>query len=133
MHEHEHSVVGKTAFGQPGMPAEADREIEVSALDSLRFDPDAVDVQEGETIRFVIANDGRLDHEFVLGDEAYQRSHSAEMAGGMMHEDEANAVSLAPGETKSIAWKFTGTTEVLFGCHVDDHYDAGMVGVIEVG
>jgi len=122
------------AFGEPGDAAGADRSVEIEARD-IEFDPTAVDVSVGETITFTITNTGAAIHEFVIGDEAAQDEHETEMqempSGSAMH-DEPNAVALQPGETKDVTWTFTGSGEVLFGCHQPGHYEAGMVGTFNV-
>jgi uncharacterized cupredoxin-like copper-binding protein len=118
---------GGLAVGQAGYPDEADRKIEVSTLDSMKYEPDSITVEEGETIHFVITNEGKLPHEFTLGDEAAQEEHSKEMGGGMtMAHDHPFAVYLEPGQTKELTWNFTNPGEFIYGCHVPGHYDAGM-------
>lgn len=129
-HAHDHTQASTAAFGVAADPSKADTELEVVAKDSLVFVPDRYEVGFGETITFVVHNEGRLDHEFVLGDESYQESHSGEM--GSMEHAEGNGVVLPPGETGEVTWTFTSAGEVLFACHVDDHYSAGMVGSISV-
>ena len=117
-------------FGEPGDPASADRVVEVTTTDGLRFRPSSIDVVAGETITFVVTNPGQVPHEFVIGDQAFQAEHAEEMAGGggMMH-GEPNLVSVGAGETKELTWTFTTAMEGLeFGCHVPGHYEAGMVG-----
>lgn len=122
------------AFGEPAAASEADRTVEVVASDALAFDPATVTVEVGETILFRITNEGQLPHDFTLGDEAAQQEHEAEMAGGEMEmHDEANAVSIPPGETAELAWTFTEPGVVLYGCHETGHYAAGMKGEITVG
>ena len=37
--------------------------------DSMRFTPNRIEVKAGETIRFVVHNDGKTEHEMVLGSE----------------------------------------------------------------
>jgi uncharacterized cupredoxin-like copper-binding protein len=120
------------AFGEPGDPEAADRTVEISALDSLRFKPDSITVKAGETIRFVVTNDGKNIHEFVLGDEEYQQDHAAEMSEGEHMEGAPNQIDIAPGETESLTWTFAGTAEVVYGCHEAGHYQGGMVGTIEI-
>jgi uncharacterized cupredoxin-like copper-binding protein len=118
------------AFGEPGDPASADRVVEVTTTDGLRFEPSSIDVAAGETISFVVSNPGQVPHEFVIGDQAFQVEHAEEMAGGvgMMH-GEPNLVSVDAGETKELTWTFSTAMEGLeFGCHVPGHYEAGMVG-----
>jgi uncharacterized cupredoxin-like copper-binding protein len=116
------------SFGAPADPSEADRTIRVEGHD-LRFEPERVEVEAGETVAFEFVNQGNLDHEFVLGE-------SADMDDGDAHEhgEEApNATSIVPpGESQTIAWTFEAAGEFVFECHVDDHDDAGMRGTVQV-
>lgn len=122
------------AFGEPADMSDADRMVELTQLDTPRFDPASIDVKVGETITFEVTNAGQDAHEFVLGDAAMQDQHEGEMgdAGGSMMADEANAVDLDPSEEKSLTWTFTRAGTVLYGCQVEDHYAGGMVGEIRV-
>lgn len=104
---------GAMVVGEPADPSEADREIEVASLDALKFDPASIEVFEGEVVTFVIRNDGKADHEFVLGDEPYQQQHGEGMphdSGSMM--DMGNAVTVRPGETAELTWRFDETGDV---------------------
>lgn len=130
-HEHEHEEAPAFDFGAPGNPSVATRTIDVVADDPYKFDPEDLEVEPGETVTFVVTNEGSQEHEFVLGDEEYQESHGDEMAAGEMHH-EGNAVTLAPGATEELTWTFPDEGEVLYGCHVAGHYGAGMVGAISV-
>lgn len=47
--------------------------------DTMRFEPDKVEVQAGEVIRFVVHNTGAVPHEFVLGNEPDIATHAALM------------------------------------------------------
>ena len=106
--------------------------VDISALDSLEFDPETLEVQSGETITFVVTNDGKNVHEFVVGGESYQQEHATEMSGGEQMRAGANQIEIKPGATKSLTWTFTQPGEVLYGCHEPGHYEGGMVGTIEV-
>ena len=134
-HSHSHDEGGGAAegfaFGAPGQASAATRTIEVVADDPYQFDPVGLEVESGETVTFVVTNEGERDHEFVLGDLEYQESHGEKMAAGEMHH-EGNAVTVAPGATEELTWTFPSGGEVLYGCHVAGHYDAGMVGAISV-
>ena len=130
---HEAGSSQGTVPGSVADASEADTEILVTASDELEFDPDSVDVRAGDVVTFVIRNKGNSDHEFVLGDEAYQEMHEKDMAEGHEMSDMQNAVTVGAGETKELTWEFTDSGAVLFGCHEPGHYDAGMVGTIEVG
>jgi uncharacterized cupredoxin-like copper-binding protein len=105
----------------------------MTMTDDLRFEPEQVTVQAGETIRFVVENPTALEHEFVIGDEHEQEEHAAEMMGdGMMHDD-PNAIAVPAGETRDLVYTFGEAGELLIGCHVDGHYEAGMRGTIVIG
>lgn len=128
-----HTHDKKTDYGKPGNPAKAKRTIKVTALDTMRFEPASYTVKAGETVRFVITNTGKIDHEFALGDAKSQREHAEMMKQmpGMKHE-EPNAVTIAPGQTKEIVWQFTKAGKVEVACHLPGHYEAGMKGDILV-
>jgi uncharacterized cupredoxin-like copper-binding protein len=121
------------AFGEPADATDADRTIEIEAQD-IMYDITEVEVAVDETITFVVTNTGAIVHEFVIGDSATQDEHESEMEmeSGMPMQDEPNAISIEPGETKELTWHFTQAGEVLYGCHEPGHYDAGMVGTITV-
>lgn len=112
--------------------SDAPRAIEVTMTDALRFDPERITVTAGETIRFVIENPTELEHEFVIGDEREQAEHAAGMMDDDMMHGEANAIAVGPGETEELVYTFDGPAQLLIGCHVDRHYDAGMRGTIVV-
>jgi len=120
----------------PGTVAEP-RVIEVQTLDELRFDPDEVTVEVGETIRFVVTNPGEIAHEFVLGQEDVQMAHEEAMEMGEMHEGmdvpgQLAALDVQPGETKEATVTFDEAGEVPYGCHEVGHFDGGMVGTVIV-
>lgn len=121
-------------FGRPADPDDAGRTVEIAQLDALRFDPASVDVEMGETVTFTVTNKGKTPHEFVLGDQMLQDEHETamrEMAGELM-QDEVNAITVPPGKSESVTWRFTKAGTVLYGCHISGHYAAGMVGTISV-
>ncbi|MDR3494498.1 MAG: plastocyanin/azurin family copper-binding protein [Ancalomicrobiaceae bacterium] len=125
------------AFGVPGKAAAVDRTIPIKARD-VSFDVESVNVKAGETVRFVITNEGAADHEFTLGDAATQAEHRqemldmADMDASHAHDGDANAVFLKSGETKELVWAFTKTGLIEFACNVPGHYEAGMKGIIAV-
>lgn len=107
--------------------------IEVSLTDVFKIEPPAMAVLAGVPVTFVVTNDGVLEHEFYLGDEAAQIEHEAEMVamGGMAH-DEPEGIGLAPGETKELTFTFAEAGAMLAGCHIAGHYAAGMKAPIIV-
>ncbi|MEX2324028.1 MAG: plastocyanin/azurin family copper-binding protein [Acidimicrobiia bacterium] len=121
------------AFGSPANAADADRVIEIRTSDDLRFEPADITVAPGETVTFRLTNDGAVDHDFTLGDQATQDRHEAEMSemAGMAH-DEPNVATIPAGETVELTWTFGVGGTVLIGCHQPGHYAAGMTGRITV-
>src|SRR3990170_8365873 len=51
------------------------RTIEVVALDELSFDPGTIEIDAGETVRFVVTNAGSTVHDFYVGTEDEQMAH----------------------------------------------------------
>ncbi len=105
--------------------------VAVMLMDTLRMDPASMTVKVGEPVTFVVTNTGKTEHEFVLGDEADQMAHEASM-GGMAMSDSATAISLKPGETKSLTYTFAKVGAFLAGCHEVGHYAGGMKSTIIV-
>ena len=126
--------VDTSEFGMPGDVDEADRTIRVSMFDTFYYQPAEISVEMGDTVAFEVMNEGELTHEFVLGDRAFQEQHEAEMSdvGGDPPSDEPFAVSVEPGEAKTVAWTFSQVGAFEYACHVAGHYDAGMFGSISV-
>jgi len=117
--------------------ADGVRTIKVVALDELSFEPGTIEIEAGETVRFVVTNEGSAVHDFYVGTEDEQMAHEVEMgdAGmGMDHEadPEADALTLEAGETDELTVTFDESGTVLFGCHQPGHYDGGMIGTINV-
>lgn len=126
--EHGHDKIGKT-----GDLAQVTRTVDVTMHDTMRFNPWTIRVKQGETIRFVLKNDGKVKHEMVLGDLAELKKHAALMRKfpDMEHED-PNQVSVEPGKTGTMVWQFTHAGTVNFGCLQPGHYEAGMHGKVIV-
>ncbi len=125
------------AFGAPGKAAAVDRVIRIKTRD-VSFDVTSVTVKAGETVRFIVTNEGAADHDFTLGDAATQAAHRKEMfamAGmdmGQAHHGDANALYLKSGETKELVWRFGKVGQIEFACNVPGHYEAGMKGVVAI-
>lgn len=124
---------GDTAAGRPGDPKNISRTIKVTALD-IKYDKPKIQIKAGETIEFVVTNTGKLRHEFMIGDAEEQKEHAEMMKQmpDMVHED-ANTLTLEPGETKRLVWQFTKTGSLEVACHIPGHYEAGMRSKVLVG
>ena len=121
------------AIGKPGKAAKVNRTITVDMTDAMRFSPAEIAAKQGETIKFVVNNSGKLKHEMVLGTEKELREHAEVMKKNpeMEHADE-NMVTVQPGKSGEIIWQFTKAGKVRFACLQPGHYDAGMKGVVAV-
>lgn len=120
-------------WGIAGETRKAVRTIEVKMTDDMRFTPDLIQVRQGETIRLVHLNNGQVMHEFVLGTKKELDEHAALMKKfPNMEHDEPYMAHVAPGKTGEIVWTFNRVGEFDFACLLPGHYEAGMVGKIEV-
>ena len=129
---HEHAGESTFWFGHVGDAAQVKRTITLSATD-LKFTPIQIAVTTGETVKFEVRNDGQLEHEFILGNEAEQVEHDKEMAAmAGMKMTHINGVSVAPGKTGTLIWTFTKAGSLQYACHVPGHYVAGMVGQLTI-
>ena len=126
-------VVEEKPFGRAGDPKKATRTIRIEGQDTMRYAPAKITVKQGETVRFVVKNAGRLMHEIVLGTKAELDEHYALMKKFPdMEHDEPHMVHLKPGETGEMYWQFTRAGGFFFACLVPGHYEAGMFGTITV-
>ena len=113
------------------------RSVEVRMDDHMRFTPNRVDVQAGETIRFVLHNDGQVTHEMVLGDEAQIKAHALAMQQGAGHGDAHShgagaAITVPAGQRGELVVKFDQVQTLQMACLVPGHYEAGMRGTVNV-
>jgi uncharacterized cupredoxin-like copper-binding protein len=120
-------------FGKQGDPKRIDRTIKVDMSDRMRFTPASIDIRQGETIRFIVKNSGKVMHEFVLGTIAELKEHAELMKKfPNMEHDEPYMAHVPPGKTETIVWQFTKAGEFHFGCLLPGHFEAGMVGKVNV-
>lgn len=120
-------------WGIAGDRKAATRTIEVRMSDAMRFTPDLIEVRQGETIRFVHRNDGKVMHEFVLGSKAVLDEHAALMMKFPdMEHDEPYMAHVGPGKTGEMIWTFNRAGDFDFACLIPGHYQAGMVGKVRV-
>ena len=125
----------------PGIPG-APREVNVILKDDL-FEPAIVDLVPGETIRLNVINGGLDTHELVIGSKAVQDAWAAAEAPAANPPPgptplvvvppglEGIRIVLASGETRSITWTVPlDAGDLLLGCHIADHYQRGMAGLV---
>jgi uncharacterized cupredoxin-like copper-binding protein len=122
----------QTPWGIAGDASRA-RTIEIRMTDDMRFRPNRIEVREGETIRFVVRNAGKVLHEMVIGTRQELKAHAALMRRypGMEH-DEPFMSHVAAGKRGEIVWNFNRPGTFQFACLIPGHSEAGMTGTIVV-
>lgn len=144
---------GGSDIGKAGNASAVTRTVDIQLLDNY-YEPEVINVKKGETIRFVVVNNGELVHEFAIATPEMHHAHQGEMQmmadhgvleafrinmeaakamqasmGHGMH-DEPNSVLLEPGKSGEVIWTFPASGKLEFACNVPGHYEAGMVGDI---
>ncbi len=140
--------------GKMGDARKVTRVIEVVATDNA-FSLKSLEVKDGETVRFVVRNDGLDPHELLIGTRAEHAEH-LKMMRAMMEQQKkqggqtgqtgqsghaghapvapmmqhASGVMVAPGKTESFVWTFARTSDLEFACDIPGHYEDGMRGPI---
>lgn len=101
--------------------------------DTMRFEPAALSVKQGETVKLIAKNVGKVKHELVLGTDAELKEHAELMRKfpGMEHSD-PNMVTVEPGKTGEVIWRFTRAGTFTFACLQPGHFEAGMLGKVTV-
>ena len=129
-------------FGRPAPPADATRTVEI-VLGEMYFEPAFVQVKAGETVRFVLRNEGHFRHEFNLD---YSARHRAQREAQLRSQAEetladhgqpaapagANTVVVEPGQVGELTWTFYHPDWLQFACNIHGHYQSGMLGQMEV-
>ena len=141
--------------GRPGKASEVSRTITITMTDN-RYTPENIEIRKGETIRFVMKNDGEFVHEFNIGTAETHKTHQQEMmlmvdhgvlepdrinyarmkmdmgGGKTMEHNDPNSALLEPKKSGEIIWKFDTDATLEFACNIPGHYESGMVGKIIV-
>lgn len=142
-------------YGEPGDAAAASRTVRVEMRDNY-YEPESISVEAGETVRFVVHNEGAFVHEFNIGTPEMHAAHQDEMVMMVQHgvllpdridhaaaeameasmghgkHDDPNSALVEPGATAEIVWRFPRGGVIEFACNVPGHYDAGMAGAFEI-
>lgn len=123
----------QTPFGIAGDPRQVTRTIKLKMDDNMRFTPEALTIKQGETVKLLVTNRGKMLHEIVLG-TAQDLSAHAEMM--RQHPDMAHEapqmLHVPAGTHGDIVWRFNQPGEFEFACLIPGHFEAGMKGRISV-
>ena len=138
---HSHAETNAPGHGDheptPLMAQVVSRSIALRMDDQMRFTPSQIEVQAGETVRFVIHNAGQATHEMVLGSDEEIRLHAQAMQQGAGHEaghshGSGAAITVAPGQKGELVVRFAQAQKLQMACLIPGHYEAGMRGTVNV-
>lgn len=146
------SKVEEKPFGRAGNPNHATRTIRIAMNDRMQFVaapaarrtdvgpgslphamPADIVVKRGDTVRFVVRNDGQVMHEMVIGTMTELKEHAELMRKfPNMEHDEPYMAHVAPGKQGEIVWQFTQPGDFHYACLIPGHMEAGMIAKITV-
>jgi len=126
----EHGMLGYVQLVGPGAPTvgtkDNPRVVWMNMDDSLRFMPDSVTVQKGESIRFVLTNSGKVVHEFQVGVADKVAADEVDNVTNVEKDE------LDEGSTHAVDFTFDGPGPYAYACHEPGHYEARMHGEIVI-
>jgi len=122
--------------GEPGDATTPARVVQVTMIEAdgkMLFLPNRIEIKKDEQVKFMLRNNGELDHEFILGTTAENLKHAESMKKTPdMEHDDPNGKRVAPKKTDQIVWRFTQVGEFEYSCLIPGHREAGMIGTIIV-
>ena len=124
------------AAGEPGDATKPARIVQVTMTEAdgkMLFLPNRIEIKKDEQVKFMLRNNGELDHEFILATTAENLKHAESMKKNPdMEHDDPNGKRVAPKKTDQIVWRFTQIGEFEYSCPIPGHREAGMIGTIVV-
>ena len=120
-------------WGIAGDAKSVKQEIALAMDDNMRFTPSVITVKQGDTVRFVVKNQGKQLHEMVIGTKKELDAHAALMVKfPKMEHDEPYMAHVSAGKSQDLIWTFNRAGDFEFACLIAGHYQAGMAGKITV-
>ncbi len=120
----------------PSMDPSMDMDVATVAIEmsDFAFSPATVTLTAGEPTMLVFTNTGTVAHEVVIGDMHVQDEHEEAMAGGGhgTHMADTLSTTVEPGGTGRLLYPGDAADDLLIGCHIPGHWDAGMRGTLTV-
>jgi uncharacterized cupredoxin-like copper-binding protein len=135
-HSHSHGEASEHGPSASALVAQVvGRSMAIDMGDHMRFSPERIQVEAGETIRMIVSNSGQTEHELVIGTEEVIRSHAESMKKGSAHDHGTAggaSITLGPGQTGELVVTFPDVGTLQMACLIPGHYEAGMRGVLQV-
>jgi plastocyanin len=94
------------------------------------FDPAALTVPAGVPVTFVLVNEDPIDHEWLIGDEAFHEAHRTGTHAS--HSSLPTEVTVPALETVRTTITFEEPGTLAYICHLPQHESYGMVGTLTV-
>jgi uncharacterized cupredoxin-like copper-binding protein len=110
-----------------GGPARMERTITIR---HSAFSPTELSVPAGVPVTFVLVNEDPIDHEWLIGDEAFHDGHRTGTHGS--HGEVPTEVTIPALETVETTITFAEPGSLAYVCHLPAHEAYGMVGRLTV-
>lgn len=94
------------------------------------FDPTDISVPRGVPITFVLVNEDPIDHEWLIGDEAFHEAHRSGTHAS--HGNVPTEVTVPALESARTTITFEDAGSLAYICHLPAHESYGMVGTVTV-
>lgn len=94
------------------------------------FDLTEVSVPRGVPVTFVLVNEDPIDHEWLIGDNAFHHAHRTGTHAA--HGDVPTEVTIPALDTRHTTITFDEAGALAYICHLPAHEAYGMVGTLTV-
>jgi uncharacterized cupredoxin-like copper-binding protein len=94
------------------------------------FEPSEITVPHGVPVTFVLVNQDPIDHEWLIGDDAFHERHRH--GTETHHGARPDEVSIAAETTEETTLTFAAPGTLRYICHIPGHEAYGMRGEIKV-
>ena len=94
------------------------------------FDTTELAVPAGVPVTFVLVNEDPIDHEWLIGDEAFHDRHRTGTHAA--HGDVPTEVTIPALATVETTITFTEPGRIAYVCHLPGHEAYGMIGTLTV-
>jgi uncharacterized cupredoxin-like copper-binding protein len=131
-------LVGCSA-GVPAASRIAASDVRVITIELMDFEfvPAVIDARPGEDVRLILVNRSELPHEVFIGaPEDQDRHHALHLAAPPEMQDrldEGSTGIYVPGRgTAQLLYRARHAGDLVIGCHLIGHFEAGMRGVMRI-
>jgi uncharacterized cupredoxin-like copper-binding protein len=94
------------------------------------FDVTEATVPRGVPVTFILVNEDPIDHEWLIGDEAFHEAHRTGTHAA--HSAIPTEVTVPALESRRTTITFAESGQLAYICHLPGHEAYGMVGVLTV-